>query len=78
MELTDWNPRDLGANWMADSLIERILFLEGLPNLQDPGKLMIGENPQEMLAGDLKILTTMHQGLTWGLATSSPTHWPIR
>ena len=70
--LDDWGLKKIGKMEMhesidemkhADALVERILFLEGIPNLQDLGQLRIGETPREMLECDLQLEHIAHADL---------------
>jgi bacterioferritin len=67
--LKDWGLEKLGEKEFeesvdemkhADALTQRILFLEGLPNFQDLGKILIGQTVKEILEADLKL---EHKGL---------------
>ena len=52
----------------ADKLIERILFLEGLPNLQELEKLLIGESAQECVTCDLRLESMARETLLEAIA----------
>jgi bacterioferritin len=58
----------IGEMKHADNLINRILMLDGLPNLQALNKLLIGENAEEMLDCDLQLERAAHQTVREGIA----------
>jgi bacterioferritin len=63
----------IGEMKHADCLVERILLLDGLPNLQDVGKLLIGQDVPEVLNGDLTLERGSQKTLKAGIATCEKT-----
>jgi bacterioferritin len=64
----------IGEMKHADKLIDRILMLDGLPNLQALHKLLIGESTQEMLECDLKLERAAQATVKEGIAASEVAH----
>ena len=64
----------IGEMKHADYLIERILFLEGLPNVQDLGKIRIGENVPEIFTADLSVEEMNQKCLKTAISISEETN----